>query len=111
MNDMTRLVNIRVKNLRAMGYASLEKWLENPDHVYIGRANHYVKGTFDSPWRNPFSVQRYGRAECIRLYKEYVLKKEDLNVEDLRGKTLGCWCAPDACHGDVLLSMLGTSSC
>jgi hypothetical protein len=24
-------------------------------------------------------------------------------LRELRGKDLVCWCAPDACHGDVLL--------
>ena len=23
-------------------------------------------------------------------------------LPELAGKTLGCWCAPKACHGDVL---------
>jgi len=28
----------------------------------------------------------------------------------LRGKTLGCWCKPEACHGDVLLELLQDDS-
>ncbi|MBA3285144.1 MAG: DUF4326 domain-containing protein, partial [Nitrosopumilus sp.] len=24
---------------------------------------------------------------------------------ELRGKTLGCWCRPDACHGDLLAEL------
>lgn len=104
------LISVRVKNLRTMGYKSLQHWLEDSDdHVYIGRATPHVEGTYNSPWRNPFAVSMYGRDECIRLYKTYIQKKisnGDLDIETLRGKTLGCWCAPDPCHGDVLLAYL-----
>lgn len=24
----------------------------------------------------------------------------------LKGKTLGCWCKPEACHGDVLVELV-----
>lgn len=27
-------------------------------------------------------------------------------VNDLQGKTLGCWCKPKACHGDVIVSWI-----
>jgi hypothetical protein len=27
-------------------------------------------------------------------------------VEAVRGRDLGCWCAPRACHGDVILEWL-----
>lgn len=27
-------------------------------------------------------------------------------LEEVRGKNLGCWCAPRACHGDVVLEWL-----
>jgi hypothetical protein len=23
-------------------------------------------------------------------------------LPELKGKVLGCWCAPEACHGDIL---------
>jgi len=26
----------------------------------------------------------------------------DAALHELEGKTLGCWCPPRACHGDVL---------
>jgi hypothetical protein len=28
------------------------------------------------------------------------------SLEELRSKRLGCWCAPKACHGDVLIELL-----
>ena len=64
--------------------------------VYIGRG---------SKWGNPFKIPADGdRAEVIRKYREYILKRQDLlnALDELRGKILGCYCKPLACHGDVL---------
>ena len=88
------------KDLRSAGYASLEKWLTNPNHVYIGRSNVYVPGAKQSIWANPFSVNKYGRDECLRLYKEYIMSNPDL-----LGKVLGCWCHPEPCHGHILCEL------
>jgi hypothetical protein len=27
-------------------------------------------------------------------------------LDTLRGKVLGCWCSPEACHGDILATAL-----
>ena len=51
------------------------------------------------------------RAEVISQYRSYALKRIQVDpkfraaVKDLRGKTLGCWCKPEACHGDVLVEL------
>lgn len=44
------------------------------------------------------------RAESIQRYEEWLRAQPDLMAElpKLKGKVLGCWCAPQACHGDVL---------
>lgn len=65
--------------------------------VYIGRP---------SKWGNPYSIGKDGdRTEVIDKYKEHLRGRPDL-IEDarseLKGKTLGCWCAPQLCHGDIL---------
>ena len=31
-------------------------------------------------------------------------------LPELRGKILGCWCAPKVCHGDVLVELAATRS-
>lgn len=70
-----------------------------PYDVYIGRP---------SIWGNPFVIGKDGtRAEVIEKYREYVLSNKYLmaRIGDLKGKTLGCWCAPLACHGDVLVQL------
>ena len=28
------------------------------------------------------------------------------DLERLRGRTLGCWCAPEPCHADVLVGVI-----
>jgi hypothetical protein len=57
-------------------------------------------------WGNPFELPFDGdRATVIRNYeKHYLPFKPSLRdrVPELRGKALACWCAPEACHGDVL---------
>lgn len=77
--------------------------------IYIGRAInmggwHLKK----SKWANPYKVKDYGLEGCLRLYKEYVLSKPQLmeSLEELRNRELGCWCAPDRCHGDILIELL-----
>lgn len=69
---------------------------KEPYDVYIGRP---------SMWGNPFIVGQHGsREECIRRFREYICAHPLLFplLHTLRGKTLGCWCSPKACHGDVL---------
>jgi hypothetical protein len=69
--------------------------------IYIGRG---------SKWGNPYIIGRDGtREEVIDKYRKYVLmRRKDLlnSLEELEGKRLGCWCAPKACHGDVLLALI-----
>ncbi|KQC35063.1 hypothetical protein UK82_28645 [Frankia sp. ACN1ag] len=44
------------------------------------------------------------RAEVIAAYEHDLAGRPDLlaRIPELRGRALGCWCAPRACHGDVL---------
>lgn len=68
--------------------------------VYIGRP---------SKWGNPYKIGPDGtRAEVIAKYEEHVRTSIILMraLPELRGKTLGCWCPPKPCHGDVLLKLL-----
>lgn len=67
--------------------------------VYIGRP---------SKWGNPFRIGPDGtREEVVAKYRAWLLKQPHLlaALPELRGKTLGCWCAPQACHGDVLAEL------
>jgi hypothetical protein len=71
--------------------------------VYIGRP---------SKWGNPFQIGKDGtREEVIEKYKAWILDQPDLLkaiIPELKGKTLGCWCHPRACHGDILAMLADT---
>jgi hypothetical protein len=72
-----------------------------PYDVYIGRP---------SKWGNPFSIGKNGtREEVITKYKEWIVKQPQLmaDLKELKGKTLGCWCYPKPCHGDILIELVG----
>lgn len=67
--------------------------------VYIGRPSEFG---------NPFVIGQDGnRKEVIEQYREWLLTKPSLlaKIKSLKGKKLGCWCSPDACHGDVLAEL------
>jgi hypothetical protein len=70
------------------------------DAVYVGRP---------SKWGNPFVIGRDGsRNEVIRLYRAHILamvKIGSLDLTELTGKDLVCWCSPLPCHADVLLEL------
>lgn len=77
-----------------------------PYDVYIGRSRT------GNPWGNPFSHLKDSLAEFVVPYEEvlpryqaWLLAQPELVARarrELRGKRLGCWCAPKPCHGDIL---------
>lgn len=74
-----------------------------PFDIYIGRP---------SKWGNPFShlegtLAKFKvptRDQAIKNYEAWLLTQPLLlaDLPELLNKTLGCWCAPQSCHGDVL---------
>lgn len=71
-----------------------------PYDVYIGRP---------SKWGNPYPLSDEGeREEVVELYRRYLwrcIKEGSITrseMVELVGKTLGCWCTPKPCHGDIL---------
>ena len=78
--------------------------------VYIGREvpEH---GLSASKWGNPFVMADESDAErerAIAAYREWVVTQPELmaSLDELRGRRLGCWCAPKHCHGDVLVELI-----
>jgi hypothetical protein len=79
---------------------------KKPYDVYIGRP---------SIWGNPFShkegtLARFKvntREDAVATYAEWILTQPELmsKISLLKGKILGCWCKPLACHGDILAKM------
>lgn len=87
----------------------VNKYKESYD-VYIGRG---------SIWSNPFTHIKdkqtkaefvvETREESISRFKGWLwseIKRGNITVEhlkDLDGKTLGCFCKPKSCHGDIIV--------
>ena len=48
------------------------------------------------------------RDEAIESYHDWLLKQPQLlkDLYELKGKTLGCFCKPKQCHGDVLVELV-----
>ncbi len=108
-NVITTVVNVKKVNLIQNGYKDFQEWSTYQNHVYIGRnMSLYIPGAIGSKWSNPFSVKKYGRDDCLVMYKEYILKNTELlnQLGELEGKELGCWCYPAKCHGDILIEIL-----
>ena len=84
-------------------------WNTDPQYVYIGRENLRRKLP-ESPFHNPFQVGKDGdRDRCIALFREHFESNAELQemaLEQLAGKTLVCFCKPEACHGDVIVEFL-----
>jgi Domain of unknown function (DUF4326) len=92
----------RVLNARGMNPDQLP-----PGAVYIGRR---ARGGWPATkWGNPFKLPKDGsRAEVIAMYRVWLCNQPglvDAARRELRGCDLVCWCAPAACHGDVLLEI------
>ena len=77
--------------------------------VNIRNSGYDVLISRPSKWGNPFMVGRDGnREQVIRMYEIHVRRRPDLiaALPELVGKRLGCYCKPEACHGDVLIRLL-----
>ena len=75
--------------------------------LYIGRQSSKY-GLERSKWANPFRIGRDGDREAvIAQFRDYVRSSPELmdSLWELQGHTLGCWCHPEACHGDVLVEL------
>lgn len=119
------VVCVKVKDIRPR-YSNLKEWMDDSDNVYIGRAGVvFIEETVDgvkkkkrypskpSIWCNPFKIKKdVSREQVVSEFRDYIEKKiqdEPIYLEELKklkGKTLGCWCKPDLCHGDVLVEMI-----
>lgn len=71
---------------------------KEPYDIYIGRP---------SKWGNPFIIGKDGtREQVIKKYEAWIKTQPELILDAkriLKGKSLGCWCSPQSCHGDILL--------
>lgn len=74
---------------------------ETEDAVFIGRPSKYG---------NPFPISRNAsRNDVLQKYGLWIHQQDDLLLQarvELRGKNLLCFCAPEPCHGDILLRIV-----
>ena len=116
----TTVVNVKVAHIRPR-HQDLQAWCADPGNAYIGRGGIvFIDGKrfppAASPFANPFKCCGTGaalsREDSLRMYRGHITKRlaqePELRaaLEALRGKNLGCWCAPLSCHGDVLRDLL-----
>jgi len=88
---------------------------KEPYDVYIGRP---------TKWGNPFTHIQDGRTlakyvvssreEAIKSYQDWITTGEGSyllkDLHELKDKTLGCWCHPKPCHGDILKNLIENES-
>ena len=73
--------------------------------IYIGRP---------SKWGNPFKLKKTDdRAILMEQYRQWLLQQPQIlaDIHELQGKTLGCWCKPELCHGDILAELADEVDC
>ena len=114
-NDMDNSLVTRVINLNTLK-CDLNKWAHEDDNVYIGRPNHVFfdeQINKDAIWGNPHHHDNTesGRIACCKKFKNDLLNDPNNtflvnNLNELKGKTLGCWCPPGFCHGDIYVELL-----
>ena len=95
----------RVLNARAL---RLKPNVVPSGAVYIGRNTR--NGWRKSRWGNPFrptARTAESHAVAVAQYRQWLCDQPDLMAAlgELRGRDLVCWCAPEPCHGDVLLEL------
>lgn len=83
-----------------------------PYDIYIGRGGKGKDGYFGNPIKLPAKANEKERLEVLHKYTEYFSERLENDsefkrrVHALKGKTLGCFCAPKLCHGDVIAAYL-----
>lgn len=81
-------------------------------HCKKARYTHYIGRP--SPLGNPFKIGQdekglwWNREEVIHLF-EKLARRDDRILAAIRAlpesAILGCWCAPQPCHGDVIVKL------
>lgn len=82
---------------------------KEPYDVYIGRLGKGRDGYFG----NPFILKKGDpKGSTLDKYKVYFEERLQTDSEfkerilNLKGKVLGCFCKPNACHGDIIADYL-----
>lgn len=86
-----------------------------PERIQLKRTKGWrmppntVKVSRPGKWGNPYTVAEYGRELAVLNYRrrlEGMAQIGALDLSELRGKNLACFCKlGEPCHADVLLSL------
>lgn len=81
--------------------------LSPPQVVNVRNEPHEIYIGLGSPWGNPYA-NTMPRGAAIKAYEKRLRRfMEDpgwrVELKALAGKTLGCHCFPQPCHGDVIV--------
>lgn len=99
----------RIQRMRNKG------WRMPKGAVYVGRPSRWgnpfrvSNGDCEHPDCGPKSHPPINRQMAVNAYRGWLvgmIKVDPEFVDELRGKNLACWCAPNqVCHADVLLEI------
>lgn len=112
----------RIQRKRSKG------WKMPENTVYVGRPTDWVnmfrvgefakigkgRGTpgfsYLCCWESKYADETYteikSTQQAVEMYREYLRRYPAINIAELRGKNLACWCPLDQpCHADVLLEL------
>lgn len=101
-----------------MGPTKAVNLRSEPYDIYIGRGKDPKTGQ-KGAWGNPFHLgDNYNgitldRTTCLETYESWLTASDEgvrllESIWTLYGKTLGCWCKPLKCHGDILAGIANT---
>lgn len=114
-NSTPQTIVVNFRDVKDHWNPLTRQW-DDPRYVYIGRLNVRY-GLPTSRWGNPFRIAGEDSSETrnwvIEQYAQYMRKRlgaGELDISELRGKVLVCWCAPRACHGDWLAAMANAAT-
>ena len=82
----------------------IDAWLADDNNIYVGRSFRFLQ-VDQKKWGNPAKLNEFNtRQQVVKRYREHILNNKQLLkfVSELSGKVLGCHCAPELCHAEVL---------
>jgi hypothetical protein len=107
--DVYRMTDTPVTKPKRIQRKRTKGWKMPEGAVYVGRP---------TKWGNPYRVGEVASigvmpaSEAVTNYRKYVEANQQsaerfrLNLAELRGKDLACWCPlSQPCHADVLLEL------
>jgi len=89
--------------------ANMHQDLDRALLTWARSTGRFIRIDRQSDWGNPFEMPDDGDRDTVcDSFEIFFPRKFSLHnrLDELRGKVLGCWCYPNRCHGDYLISKL-----